>query len=397
MHILRSLAPWATSTPERRRKAIPFIIAVAVALLYPVVLDPLLKATIGVSYTDPLVSILILVLLALGLNIVVGYAGLLDLGYAAFFAIGAYTAAFLTSPASPLPFRTNFWVAMAISFFVAMLFGVILGAPTLRLRGDYLAIVTLGFGEIVPRVFLNAESVTGGSGGMNPIGKPSIFGYELNASNPVGWYYLVVIVGLLSIFLINRMVDSRLGRAWMAIREDELAAASAGIDRVRTKLLAFALGASFSGFAGAIFASRYQFIDPFRFDFTISVMVLSMVILGGIGNIYGVIVGGIIMASYDRFLAENLTRWLNQLGDAINVGFLSTVNLQDARLFIFGGALVLTMLLRPEGLFPNRRRAAELHPEEDETVEAYGGPAVEQTHQELYDVQQHDETTKTVE
>lgn len=390
MAFLKALAPWATGTPERRRKAIPFIIAIVVALVYPVLINPILERLTGVSYTDTLVSILILVLLALGLNIVVGYAGLLDLGYAAFFAIGAYTAAFLTSPQSPLPFRTSFWIAMGVSFFVAMLFGVILGAPTLRLRGDYLAIVTLGFGEIVPRIFLNLESVTGGTRGMNPIGQPSFFGVTLESTNPIGWYYLVIGVGLLSIFLINRMVNSRLGRAWMAMREDELAAASMGIDLVKTKLLAFALGASFAGFAGSIFASRFQFIDPFQFDFTISVMVLSMIILGGIGNIYGVIIGGVIMASYDRFFAENITGWLQALGTSTHIEMLTDVNLQNARLFIFGAALVLTMLLRPEGLFPNWRHTAELHPD-DGSSPIPPGPVGAQEQQTLYDVEHHEE------
>ncbi|MDI3341363.1 MAG: hypothetical protein QJR03_12610 [Sphaerobacter sp.] len=382
MSVLKVFVPWGLTTPERRRKAVPFVVVVILSLLYP-----LFDQAVGLNYIDPMVSILILVLLALGLNIVVGFAGLLDLGYAAFFAIGAYTAAFLTSPASPLPYGTNFWVAMLLSFFVAMLFGVILGVPVLRLHGDYLAIVTLGFGEIVPRIFLNLEDITGGSKGINPIGKPSIFGYTLEPSNPVGWYYLIICVGILSIFLINRMVDSRLGRAWMAMREDEVAAASAGINLMRTKLLAFAMGASFAGFAGSIFASRFQFIDPFRFDFTISVMVLAMVILGGIGNIYGVIFGGIIMASYDRFFAERLTGWFHTVGTATGIDLLTRIDLQNSRLFIFGAALILTMLLRPEGLFPSRRRAAELHVGEEEPEAFAGGQPVLQEQQTLYDVE----------
>src|SRR5438105_8222237 len=213
-------------------------------------------------------AILIYTLLALGLNIVVGFAGLLDLGYAAFFAIGGYTAAFLTSPISPWAefIQANFYVAMILGFVIAALFGVILGAPTLRLRGDYLAIVTLAFGEIVPRVFLNLEHITGGSRGLNPIGRPSIGSYELGFDQ-LPWYYLIVLVGTLSIWAILRLYNSRLGRAWIAIREDELAAASLGINLVSTKLLAFALGASFAGFAGSIFASLFQFIDPFQFDF----------------------------------------------------------------------------------------------------------------------------------
>src|SRR5437868_5138180 len=201
-----------------------------------------------------MIPVLIFTLLALGLNIVVGYAGLLDLGYAAFFAIGAYTAAFLTSPQSPLPFRTDFWIALLASWAVAALFGVVLGAPTLRLRGDYLAIVTLAFGEIVPRVFLNLEQWTRGSKGISPIGRPhfpwiesssgggaAVVQKELFATDQTLWYYLILLVGAVSVFIIIRLRDSRLGRAWMAIREDEVAASSMGIDLVRTKLMAFAL------------------------------------------------------------------------------------------------------------------------------------------------------------
>ncbi|MBX6343016.1 MAG: branched-chain amino acid ABC transporter permease, partial [Thermomicrobiaceae bacterium] len=238
-------------------------------------------------------------------------------------------------------------------------------------------------------VFLNLERWTGGSRGMNPIGQPHLFGYELGANNPVGWYYLVIGVVIISVILINRMIDSRLGRAWMAMREDEVAAASMGINLVHTKLLAFAMGASFSGFAGSIFASRFQFIDPFQFDFTISVMALSMVILGGIGNIYGVIAGGIIMASYDRFLAERITGWLHSIGNTAHIHWLTTVSLINARLFIFGAALVLTMLLRPEGLFPNRRRAAEM--KEAEPGVEFGDLAVAQEQQQMFDVAQHEE------
>lgn len=335
-----------------------FIAAAVLVLAYPVV-----DRALGLSTLGAMLPILIFVMLALGLNIVVGYAGLLDLGYAAFFAIGAYTTAFLTSPQSVLVqagIETNFWVAMIASFFVAALFGVILGAPTLRLRGDYLAIVTLAFGEIVPRVFLNLEKVTGGSKGINPIGRPSVLGYELGFDQ-LPWYYLVVATGAVSIWAILRLYDSRLGRAWIAIREDELAAASLGVNPVTTKLLAFALGASFSGFAGSIFASLFQFIDPFQFDFSISILVLSMVILGGLGNIWGVMVGGVIMASFDRIFAERLTGWIHQLGDAIGAPILHAVNLGGSRMLVFGLALVVMMLLRPEGIFPSGRRRRELH------------------------------------
>jgi len=331
--------------------------------------------------------ILIYVILALGLNIVVGFAGLLDLGYAAFFAIGGYTVAFLTSPSSPLPFRTDFWAAMVASWFVAALFGVILGAPTLRLRGDYLAIVTLAFGEIVPRVFLNLEQWTRGSKGMSPIGRPHMPWVEESESGPVLvekqlfatdqvlWYYLIFLIGALSVFIIVRLRDSRLGRAWMAMREDEVAAASAGIDLVQTKLLACALGASFSGFGGSLFASMLQFIDPFQFQFDISIMVLSMVILGGIGNVWGVIFGGVAMGAFNLILAEQATGWLRALGYAVGLPFLQTADLSASKFLIYGLALVLMMLLRPEGIFPNRQRQAEMHAEVEEAAEV--GPGEE--------------------
>jgi branched-chain amino acid transport system permease protein len=336
------------------------IARVAAGLLI-VIAYPLVDRALGWGTLGAMLPILIYVLLAMGLNIVVGYAGLLDLGYAAFFAIGAYTTAFLTSPRSPIPveYQTNYWVALVASFFVAALFGVILGAPTLRLRGDYLAIVTLAFGEIVPRVFLNLENVTGGSKGMNPIGRPSVAGYELGFDQ-LPWYYLIVVVGALSTGAILRLYHSRIGRAWIAIREDELAAASLGVNTVTTKLLAFALGASFAGLAGSIFASIFQFIDPFQFDFAISILVLAMVILGGLGNIWGVMVGGILMASFDRIFAERLTGWIHGVGTAIGSPFVQSINLASSRMLIFGLALVLMMLLRPEGLFPSARRRREL-------------------------------------
>ena len=215
---------------------------------------------------------------------------------------------------------------MLLAVLIAALFGVLLGAPTLRLRGDYLAIVTLGFGEIVPRVVLNLEQWTGGLQGHEPHRAPAPPGLPVRdrplprpgpAPPGVPWYYLIVLVGLLSVFFITRLRDSRVGRAWAAIRDDEVAAVSMGINPVTTKLLAFSLGASFSGFAGAIFASYLQFIDPGQFDFSISVLVLCMVILGGTGNIYGVMLGGLIIASFDRILAERLTGWLHALANPL--------------------------------------------------------------------------------
>jgi branched-chain amino acid transport system permease protein len=354
--------------------------AVLTTLIILLALYPMLDRLFAWNKMGAWPAILIYVTLALGLNIVVGFAGLLDLGYVAFFAIGGYTAAFLTSPQSPLApyFQTNFYVAMALSFFVAAVFGVILGAPTLRLRGDYLAIVTLAFGEIVPRVILNLETWTKGSRGINPIGRPSIPSVEegqlatreLQNVNQNEWYYLIFIVAAISVFAIYRLANSRVGRAWMAMREDELAASSMGIDLIQTKLLAFALGASFSGFAGSLWASMLQVIDPFQFDFSVSIIVLAMIILGGIGNIWGVIFGGVVLGFYDRVLTSDMTNWLRALGTATDIPtispFLASIDLTNYKFGIFGVALVILMLTRPEGIFPNRQRAAELHAESDE-------------------------------
>jgi branched-chain amino acid transport system permease protein len=346
-------------------------------------LYPLLDQTFGWGKMGAFPAILIYTLLALGLNIVVGFAGLLDLGYVAFFAIGGYTAAFLTSPVSPLAdvIQVNFYVALILAFVVAAIFGIILGAPTLRLRGDYLAIVTLAFGEIVPRVFLNLDQFTRGSKGMIAIGRPvvpvlaagQIAPKELNNSDQTLWYYLIFVVGAISVFAIYRLRDSRIGRAWMAMREDELAASAMGIDLVQTKLLAFALGASFAGFSGALWASMLQVIDPFQFDFSTSIIVLAMIILGGIGNIWGVIFGGVILGFYDRILTADATNWLHQIGSSINIpiisNLLTSIDLSQYKYGIFGVALVVLMLTRPEGVFPNRQRAVELHGDSPEEIE----------------------------
>ena len=351
---------------------------------------PIIDRVLGLNKMGAWPSILIYVMLALGLNIVVGFAGLLDLGYVAFFAIGGYTAAFLTSSQSPLaPYiSTNFYVAMVMAFVVAAFFGVILGAPTLRLRGDYLAIVTLAFGEIVPRVILNLEAWTKGSRGINPIGRPpipwvedgQIQTRELQNINQTEWYYLIFVVLAISVFAIYRLQNSRIGRAWMAMREDELAAASMGIDLIQTKLLAFALGASFAGFAGSLWASMLQVIDPFQFDFSVSIIVLAMIILGGIGNIWGVIFGGVVLGFYDRVLTSDMTNWLRAIGTATEIPlispFLATIDLTNYKFGIFGVALVILMLTRPEGIFPNRQRAAELHADVPEELDQLGEEAL---------------------
>lgn len=372
---IRSVRPAPARAPSRAWALWGLIAVLTVTF-------PFLDRLLNLGLMGSVVPILIMTLLALGLNIVVGYAGLLDLGYVAFFAIGAYTTAFLTSSSSPLPFRTDFWIAMVASFFVAGLFGVVLGAPTLRLRGDYLAIVTLAFGEIVPKVFLNADSITNGSRGMNPIARPEIPFTDVTLGvDQLPWYYLILLVGLITVFAIGRIHNSRLGRAWKAMREDELAASAMGIDLVQTKLLAFGIGASFSGFAGAIFASVFQFIDPFQFDFSNSILVLAAVILGGMGNMRGVIAGALMIFGFNYILADRMNAWLHDAGNAAHLDFVTGINISDAKMLVFGAALVTVMLVRPEGLFPSRSRRAELRPMGQEPLAAQ-----EQT--SLYDVAQ---------
>lgn len=367
-------APTRTDAPQTERwkaqlrRSFPFLILI-VAFAYP-----LIDEALGLGYVGAMRGILIYAILAMGLNVVVGYAGLLDLGYAAFFAIGAYTNAFLTSPMSYFVkqgwvpnFLQNFWVAMGVSWIAAAVFGILLGAPTLRLRGDYLAIVTLGFGEIVPNFFLNAEGITGGTQGLNPVSQPWTIPLPgdhdivFKTTNLNNWYWLILSVLLFSLFLILRFKDSRLGRSWVAIREDEIAAASMGIDLTRTKLWAFAMGASFAGFAGAIFASAFQLVSPDQFLFSVSVMILAMVVLGGMGNVYGAILGALIIGGFDRILSKELNGPAHWIGDQINWPALQGHDIGTDRFLVFGLALVITMLFRPEGLLPSERRKRELH------------------------------------
>ena len=376
-----TLGWWYTATGKaRERKMWGTIIGIGGALLFPVV-----NNVLGLGWEAKSIPITLFIVLALGLNVVVGFAGLLDLGYAAFFAIGAYTMAFLTSTVSPIGFvregnHVNFFLAMFVSSAVAAIFGVLLGAPTLRLRGDYLAIVTLGFGEIVPLVIKNTPDITKGTQGMNPIGYPEIPGLQF-AVDPIPWYYLIVGVLMLSVLITARLRTSRVGRAWAAMREDEVAAASMGVNLVTTKLFAFALGASFSGFAGSIWASYLQVIAPEQFDFSVSIFVLCMIILGGLGNIGGVIAGGLMLGFVDRILFDWINGLVHGVGSAIGNQDLAIMDVSRSRQLIFGVALVAMMLLRPEGLFPSARVRAELHAaEEDEG-------AVEQERAVLVDIE----------
>ena len=362
---------------ENRQRLRWVILGAALLAVYPVI-----DEWLSIGLLGSLIPMFVFVILAMGLNIVVGYAGLLDLGYVAFFVIGAYANAFLTSPNSMFvqngwvpSWLQLFWPAMLLSWVVAAISGVIIGAPTLRLRGDYLAIVTLGFGEIVPDFFTNAQSVTRGPRGIGQIGAPAtipLWGdneITFSTQDQINWFWLILIIGLVSLFMITRMYDSRLGRAWQAVREDEIAAASMGVNLVRTKLWAFALGASFSGFAGSVYAGYVGVVYPDQFQFSVSVIILCMVILGGLGNIYGVIIGAIIIGSFDRILAEALNTPLHWLGEQLNSQFLTNHSVTSDRFLIFGLSLVLLMLLRPGGLFPSRTRAAELSPEDKDISE----------------------------
>mgnify|MGYP006266348969 FL=1 len=269
------------------------------------------------------------VLMALGLNIVVGKSGLLDLGYVAFFAIGAYTAAILGTR-----YHMNTWEVLPIGMALAMISGVILGLPTLRLRGDYLAIVTLGFGEIVRIVAVNTPSIGGPNGIPAVPNPPSVLGIEFSLDNLKGFFWIVLVMTLVVIWVVRRFTVRRPGRAWEAIRQDEDVAMLMGVPTLRYKIWAFSIGAAIGGAAGVIFASKSMYVAPDMFSFNISVLVLSCVVFGGIGNIWGVIVGAVILA----YLPERIR-------------FIS-----DARQLVFGLALVIIMNVRPDGLLPRKKR-----------------------------------------
>jgi ABC-type branched-subunit amino acid transport system permease subunit len=333
------------------------------------------------------------VILALGLNIVVGFAGLLDLGYVAFFAIGAYAWSIIGS--NQLGVLTGlvinlhltaglFWPLLIVIALITALFGVLLGAPTLRLRGDYLAIVTLGFGEIVPVVFLELDHYTNGANGIVAVQSPALFGIHWSTFTSIPYYYLVVGLIVLVIFANIRLRDSRLGRAWIAIREDEIAAASSGINLTMTKLFAFAAGAFFAGIAGAYHAAKLGQVSPDAFSFGDSVVYLAMVVIGGIGSIPGVIVGALtvyavnvlILAQLDT-LAADPTSFIHSLYAALTQ-VVPGFTFGNIRNLIFGFILVVVMIFRPEGLLPSARRRRELHHAE-ETIGADALDSVPET------------------
>ena len=319
-------------------------------------------------------SLAIYMLLALGLNVVVGFAGLLDLGYAAFFAIGAYTCASLASPKHSI--HIPLWVLIFLGAAVASMFGAVLGAPTLRLRGDYLAIVTLGFGEIIPDLATNnIGKLTGGPDGISSIDQPT-FGPISFGVNKEWYYWSLLLLVIVVIILLRNMERSRVGRAWVAIREDEVAAAATGINTTTTKLLAFAIGASISGLAGAFYGSIVTVVTPLDFNFSVSVSILSMIVLGGIGNITGVIVGSFALTFVIFWVLQNLSSWSATVGQTLSVPALSNIDFSQYTYIVYGITLILMMLLRPGGLIPSRARQIELQTgAEEESLAAVQGRA----------------------
>ena len=375
---------------------------------------------------DVAIVMFVYVLLALGLNVVVGSAGLLDLGYVAFFALGAYTIGWFasdrfssvnfhllsTTPDAIPGIHVNVWLLLAAGGVVAAIGGVIIGWPTLRLRGDYLAIVTLGFGEIIPDVFRNSDSLsvptgfgwafpffttstvnlTNGVVGIRPLDRPG-FGSQLDtitggllperygALELKPWYFTIVLLVIISIFAFRRIDRSKMGRAWVAIREDEIAASAMGIPLMRTKLWAYGIGAVSGGIVGAFYGSFVGGVFPTSFNFQISVIVLCMVIVGGMGNITGVILGALVLEYLNLKGLEKVGNGINSTIDL--VGIDAAIDVPKYKITIFGVLLVTMMLFRPEGLIPSARRAAELHEVEEE------GP--ETTYGDLYDVRREGE------
>jgi branched-chain amino acid transport system permease protein len=323
-----------------------FVLVLALILLLPQIVGPFLSQVIG--------TVGLFVLLGLGLNIVVGFAGLLDLGYVAFFAVGAYTTALMTSPRSVLNDGdpgSPYWLAIPVTVVVAAIVGVLIGAPVLRLRGDYLAIVTLGFGEIA-RVVIAADATKewlGGPQGLLGIPSPVIAG--VNLGEPQYFYYLVVLMCLLAVYVSVRLQDSRVGRAWAAMREDESVAEATGISVVRYKLLAFAIGGAIGSLSGSLFAARIGSVFPSSFQLIVSITALAVIILGGMGSIRGVVVGAAVLVGLPEVLRE----------------------FGEYRLLFYGAILVALMILRPEGLLPNVRRRRELHEAELPPEERFAG------------------------
>jgi branched-chain amino acid transport system permease protein len=373
--------------PPRVRTLIPFLLFLAIAALYPLYVESLptnIPFILNFPTVGSAVIIIVFVMMAVGLNIVVGYAGLLDLGYVAFYAVGAYTAGWLASGhfqqvkihlggAGVNPeargIHINMWIVLVVAGILTMIAGILIGFPTLRLRGDYLAIVTLGFGEIIPIFVRNSDNLggfnlTAGTFGINPIDSPG-FGASLNESIglPIAFqqsfdrdklfFWAALALLLITVFCSVRLRESRLGRAWIAIREDETAAAAMGVPLMRTKTWAYALGAFFGGIAGAYYASFKSGAFPADFYFNISVFLLCMVVLGGMGSVWGVLIAGSILAWLNIEGLANIGSWLKQE---------TPLDFEVAKyqFGIYGIIIVLMMLFRPTGLIPERRHKQEM-------------------------------------
>ena len=370
--------PFANMPPEKRR-SLGLLALSAVLVLFPLLHD-------NDANIDAMANAGVLVALALGLNIVVGFAGLLDLGYAAFFALGAYyygifTAFQIMPPWSEfwvpfefiglvekinrggpdlVRFTLSFWLAIPTAAIVTAVFGVLFGAPTLRLRGDYLAIVTLGFGEIVPIVARNIDGVTGGAAGLNGVMAPRLFGWSFGV-DAWPYYYVVLVLVALLIFVSLRLRDSRVGRAWRALREDETAASAMGVNLVNYKLLAFATGAAFAGMAGVVFIAKLQTATPDMFNFNVSAMLLVMVVLGGMGSVWGVVLGAFLLQIMQSWFLPEISGVLRAIGEMVGWAWLARIELVEAIQLIFGIILVVMMLFRREGLIPAVKKQAALH------------------------------------
>lgn len=305
-----------------------FLYPLSLACLVFAIAFPYLFST---YQTNIMTTALMYVVLGLGLNIVVGVAGLLDLGYVAFYAVGAYSYALLN-----MHFDLGFWTVLPIGGLMAAFLGILLGFPVLRLRGDYLAIVTLGFGEIIRLILENWNDFSQGPSGIPNIARPSFFGMDMTFEGGIIYvYYIVVALVIFTIFVVNRLQNSRLGRAWLALREDEIACQAMGIDKTRTKLIAFSLGAFWAGFVGVIFAAKTTFVNPASFTFLESAIILSIVVLGGMGSIVGVIFGALILILLPEYLRA----------------------LSEYRMLAFGAILVIMMVFKPDGIISNVRRS----------------------------------------
>jgi branched-chain amino acid transport system permease protein len=384
--LVAQLREWREAVEDRLPSWTPMAVAgilIVVGILLPFAFAP----TSG--FIDATIKSLAFVVMALGLNIVVGFAGLLDLGYVAFYAIGAYCMGWfasgffykanthvLTSALPTVPgIHLNFLLVLLAAALICAVFGVIIGLPTLRLRGDYIAIVTLAFGEIIGTVAVNGTDIhltsgngtpgdpgmtlTAGNQGISALDLPYFPGIgKFQLLNLRAWYWLIFAILLVVLFVNIRLRDSRLGRAWVALREDEVAAVSMGIPAVRTKLLAYSIGATFGGMSGAFLGAYYTTVNASQFAFSFSIFVLAMIIVGGLGSIWGAVLGALLLSYINFYLIPDV---FNSLPGTFGLDF----SLTDLSFGIFGFLLVLVMVLRPQGLFPERRRKLELTQEID--------------------------------